>query len=218
MRNLGHRVSSEGNAPADKNYDKIFDFLIRETAREQVERIRDTLGGSLPPELQERISKITEGIIHPYSDYRTPRSERKDVLDLSKIPIEDFKELDGLERWQVVKKFAESSGVIPRETFEQVEGVVIQRLFEEQLFPGGRESWDGTAATGKMGDLGNPVALPLMLRHIEASGSGHTNNAVVYAMERLLKESDPEALRKTLEAQPKINNFCFKRWVMKIHT
>ena len=67
----------------------------------------------------------------------------------------------------------------------------------------------------KMGDLGNPVALPLMLRHIEASGSGHTNNAVVYAMERLLKESDPEALRKTLEAQPKINNFCFKRWVIE---
>ncbi|MEI7709741.1 MAG: hypothetical protein WCI76_03440, partial [bacterium] len=212
LRNLGHRVSSEGNTPADKNYDRIFDFLIREMTKGQVERVRDTLGSSLPPELQERVGKITEGIIYPYPYYyyRTPRSERKDVLDLSKIPIEDFKGLDGLERWQIVKKFAESSGVIPRETFEQVERVIIQRLFEEQLFPGGRESGDGTSAAGKMGDLGNPEALPLMLRHIEASGSGHTNNAVVYEMERLLKESDPETLQKTLEVQPKNKRFLLQ--------
>jgi hypothetical protein len=210
LRVLSSRVSGEGNAPADKNYDKIFDFLIKGMTKGKVEQVREALGGSLPPELQERIGKITEGIIYPYSDYRTPRSERKDVLDLSKIPIEDFKGLDGLERWQIVKKFAESSGVIPRETFEQVEKVIIKRLFEEQLFPGGHESWGGTAAARKMGDLGNPEALPLMLRHIEASGSGHTNNSVVYAMERLLKESDPEALRKTLEAQPKNKQFLLQ--------
>lgn len=203
LRDIGYRVGSEGNEPADSHYDKILDFLIREATRERVEQLRNTLGGSLNPELQARLGKITEGIINPYSDWRTPREQRREVLDLSEIPIDDFKRLDGLERWQVVKDFAESSGVIPKEVFARVEKVIVQRLFEEQLFPGGRESWDGTAAAGKMGELGNPEALPLMLRHIEASGSGHTNNAVVYAMERLLKESNPAELQQVLESLPR---------------
>jgi len=203
LRDIGYRVSSEGNEPADSHYDRIFDFLAREATRERLEQLRDTLGDSLNPKLQARLGKITEGIINPYSDWRTPREQRREVLDLSKIPIDDFKRLDGLERWQIVKGLAESSGVIPKEVFARVEKVIIQRLFDEQLFPGGRESWDGTAAAGKMGELGNPEALPLMLRHIEASGSGHTNNAVVYAMERLLKESNPVELQQVLESLPR---------------
>jgi len=204
LRDVGYRVSTESsNEAADNYYDKIFDFLVREATRERVEQLRDTLGGSLNPKLQARLGEITKGIINPYSDWRTPREQRREVLDLSKIPIDDFKRLDGLERWQIVKDFAESSGVIPKEVFVRVEKVIVQRLFDEQLFPGGRESWDGTAAAGKMGDLGNPEALPLMLRHIEASGSGHTNNAVVYAMERLLKESNPAELQQVLESLPR---------------
>lgn len=210
LKDIGYRVSSEGNKAADSNYDKIFDFLLRETTKEQVEQLRDTLGGSLSPELQARIAKITEGVVHPYSDWRTSREERKDVLDLSKLPIDDFKNLDGLERWQVVKSFAESSGAIPSEIFARVEKIIIQRLFEEQLFPGGHESWDGTSAANKMGELGNPEALPLMLRHIEASGSGHTNNAVVYAMERLLKESNPAELQKVFESLPRSKRFLLE--------
>lgn len=201
LRDLGHRVSGNGNSPADRNYDKIFDLLIREETRREVEQIGDRLGTSLTPELQERIGKLTQGIIHPNSHWRTSPDKREVALDLRKIPFEDFRDLGGLERWPIVKSFSESSGVISRDTFENVEMVVIQRLFDEQLFPGGRESFDGTSAATKMGDLGNPGALPLMLRHIEAYGSGHTSNAVVYEMERLLKESDSEALQKVLEVQ-----------------
>jgi hypothetical protein len=203
LLDLGRRINSEGNEAADKYYDKIFDFLLRESAKENIEKIRDSLGGSLSPELQAKIEEITERVIYPYSDWRAPIEEREAVLDIKKIPSYDFEQLDGLERWQVVKDFSENSGVISKEVFSQVEKMIIQRLFDEKLFPGGRESWDGTAAAGKMEKIGNPEALPLMLRHIEASGSGHTNNAVVYIMERLLKESNPVELKKVLDSLPK---------------
>ncbi len=111
----------------------------------------------------------------------------------------------------MVKGFAVSSGVIPEEVFARVEKVIIQRLFDEQLFPGGRESWDGTFAARKIGALGNPEALPLMLRNIEIYGPGHTNNDVVYQMAKLLKESDPAELQLVLESLPRV-----KRILMEI--
>ncbi len=204
LKKVGSRVSAEGSKEAaDNYYDYIFDFLIKEATKERIEQLHDILGKSLSPELQARFGKIVKEIINPYSDLRTPREQRREALDLSAIPIDDFNCLDGLERWQVVKGFAKSSGVIPKEVFERVEKVIIQRLFDEQLFPGGNESGGGTAAARKMAKLGNPEALPLMLRHIEVSGSGHTNNAVVHAMERLLKESNPAELQQVLESLPK---------------
>jgi len=201
LEDISYRVSSEGKEPADTYYDRIFDFLIREMTKERVEQLYDTLGGSLNPELQARLREITEEIINPYSDWRTPREQRREILDLSKLPIGAFNELDGLERWRVVKKFAKSSGIIPKEIFSRVEKVIIQRLFEEQLFPGGN-SEGGTAAANKMGKLDNPEALPLMLRHIETYGSGYTNNVVVYVMKQLLKASDPAELQQVLESLP----------------
>ncbi len=203
LEDIGYRVSSKGNEPADTHYDKIFDFLIREMTKERVEQLRDTLGGSSSPELQARLREITEETINPYPDWRTPREQRRKVLDLSKLPIGTFNQLKGLERWRVVKKFADSSGVIPKEIFSRVEKVIIQRLFEEQLFPGGNNSLDGIVAANQMGRLGNPEALPLMLRHIEASGWGYTNETVVCAMKQLLKESDPAELQQVLESLPR---------------
>jgi len=203
LKKIGDRVSSEGKEPADTYYDRIFDFLIREMAKERVEQLRDMLGGSLNPELQARLGEITEETINPYPDWRTPGEQRREILDLSKLPIGAFNELDGLERWRVVKKFATSSGVIPKEIFSRVEKVIIQRLFEEQLFPGGRESSDGAIAAKQIGKLGNPEALPLMLCHIEASGWGYTNDVVASAMKQLLKESDPAELQQVLESLPR---------------
>ena len=171
--------------------------------KERVEQLRDMLGGSLNPELQARLGEITEETINPYPDWRTTGEQRREILDLSKLPIGAFNELDGLERWRVVKKFATSSGVIPKEIFSRVEKVIIQRLFEEQLFPGGRESSDGAIAAKQIGKLGNPEALPLMLCHIEASGWGYTNDVVASAMKQLLKESDPAELQQVLESLPR---------------
>ncbi|MBU2100931.1 hypothetical protein KKA23_02325 [Patescibacteria group bacterium] len=196
LRDISYRVSSEGAEVADNYYDKIFDFLLQAMTKKQIEQLRDTLNDSLGPKLQERIIEITEEIIYPSDNWQP-------LLDLNKLHINDFDKLDGLERWQIVKNFVEPSNIIPREIFAHVEKIIIQRLFNEQLFPGGRESWSGTTAAGKICQLGNPEALPLMLRHIEASGSGHTNNAVVYAMEKLLKESNPIELQQVLESLPK---------------
>jgi len=203
LKEIGDRVSSEGKEPADTYYDRIFDFLIREMTKERVEQLRDTLGRSLSPELQAKLGEITEETINPYPDWRTPGEQRQNVLDLSKLPIDDFNQLKGLERWRVVKKFAKSSGVIPKEIFSRVEKVIIQRLFEEQLFPGGNDSLDGTVAANKMARLGNPEALPPMLLHIEASGWGYTNETVVCAMRQLLKKSDPAELQQVLESLPR---------------
>lgn len=213
LKDLGLLVSSEGNQPANSHYDQIFDFLIREATRDRIEGLCDMLCNSLNPNLRARIEKMAKGIIDPYLNWRSSGYSKEEVLDLGKLHIDDFKQLDGLERWQIVKNFAESSGAISKEIFSQVERIIIQKLFDEQLFPGGRESWEGTAAAKKMGDLGNPEALPLMLRHIEASGSGHTNNAVVYAMERLLKESNPTELQHVLESLPRNKRLLMKALV-----
>lgn len=176
-------------------YDRIFDFVFKEFAREKLAGLKEAVGAPLNQEQQARIGEIV-----PEKLCWGPRAE---ALDLRQSPITDFDKLSGLERWKIAKKFAESSGLIPQEVFERVEEVIIQRSCNEQLFPGGYESWSGTGAAIRMGDLGNPTALPLMLRHIEVSGSGHTNNAVVYVMQRLLKDSEPEALQKVLATLPK---------------
>ncbi len=207
LEDIGYRVSSEGNEAADNqadnHYDRIFDLLLREATKGQIEQLRDTLNNSCRHDLEARIAKITEEIIDPYSVWRRQVSvESENILDLSKLSIDNFKQLDGLERWQVVKGFTKASGVIPREVFARVEKVIIQRLFDEQLFPASRESWDGTAAAIKIGKLGNPEALPLMLRRIEVSGSGDTNDTVVFAMEQLLKENNPVELQQILESLP----------------
>jgi len=203
LGDIGRLVSAEDNEPADNYYNRIFDLLIREMAKERVERLRDALSETLSPELQARFEKITEKIINLYSDWRPPGEESPTPLDLSKLPIDSFKRLDGLERWRVVKEFAVSSGIIPEEIFLRVERVIIQRLFEEQLFSDEGNPWDRTTAAEKIGELGNPEALPLMLRCIEAYGATHTNNIIVYIMERLLRESNPAELQKVLGSLPK---------------
>lgn len=202
LEDISRWVGGEENEPADNYYDKIFDFLIKEITKEQVKQSCDTLGTSLSPELQVEVGKIADYTIHSYCGH-IPREGGGSILDLNKIPINKLKRFDGFGRWQVVKKFAESSGAISREIFAHIEKIIIQRLFNEQLFPGGNESWDGTAAAEEMGALGNPEALPLMLYHIEAFGSGHTNNIVAFQMERLLKESNPAELKQVLESLPR---------------
>ncbi len=97
LSDVDHLVSAK--IGADYYYDTIFDFLIRELTRERIEQLRDTLGASLSPELQKRLGEIAEGIINPNSDALTPVIQRQLVLDLNKIPFDDFKQLDGLERW-----------------------------------------------------------------------------------------------------------------------
>lgn len=208
---IGELVSiNDSDEAVDHYYDSIFDFLLREVTKERVEQLRDSLGGSLNPELQAKVAEIAEEIICPYSDLWTPREKKREVLDLSKLPIEDFEQFDGLERWRVVKDFAKLSGVIPKEVFTQVEKIIIQRLFDGQLFPGVQVPREGFVAARKMGDLGNPEALLLMLRHIETYGPGTTNEIVSCEMKRLLKESDPLELQQTLESLPVIKRILLE--------
>jgi hypothetical protein len=198
LLDIGKDISDDGNEVADNYYDSIFDFLIREVTRHQIEQMNASISSALSPGLQAEVSKIAERVISP----KYNPEEAGGDLDLNKLPISDFDQLDGLERWQIVKNFAESSGLISKETFTQVERIIIQRLFNEQITPGGNESWDGSKAVGKIGNLANPEALPLMLRHIETSGPGHTNHAMVFIMERLLEESNPGELQQVLGSLP----------------
>lgn len=200
LEDIKWHVSCGDSEVADSYYDNIFDILLREAEKAHIEYLRDILINSLDQGQQAKIVEISEKVIssQPSHIYKRGRG-----LDLSKLPIDDFKNLNGLERWQIVKNFSEGSGVISSEVFKHVETVIIQRLYNELLAPGGAESWDGTSASSKMGKLGNPEALPLMLHHIETFGSGHTSNDIVYSMERLLEESDPADLKRVLESIPK---------------
>ena len=199
---ITRRVSAGENEIPDSFYDNIIDLILREASKEQVEKLRDTIASGSGSALQARIGKIADEIIYQHPETQTTTGKNNNILDIHLLPIEDFKSLKGLERWQTVKRFAVSSAAIPIEILNNVEKTIIQRLYDEQLSPGGYESWDGTRAAIEMGDIGSPKALPLMLRHIEASGPGHTNNTVVHSMEQLLKESNPEELQQILESLP----------------
>lgn len=178
---------------ADAYYDKIFDTLLRQTTKEKIEKLKNTFGASLDDENKEHFARIAEDIIDDPPKWEGKYSEKS--LDLNKVNIGYFKDLDGLERWAIVKKFAKSTDVIPEEIFDHTEKIIIQRLFNEQLFPGGYESDAGNSATRKMGHLGNTYALPLMLRHIETYGAGHTSVAVLNQIRHLIKKSSPDSLK-----------------------
>ncbi|MFA5070604.1 MAG: hypothetical protein WC528_04970 [Patescibacteria group bacterium] len=189
LRDIGNRVDRQESLAADNHYNEIFNFLLREETRSKVEQLYNSLKDSLSPELQNEFERIF--------------TEKNMILDNNNLPIKEFDRLTGLERWQIVKNFTKNSNIISRETFSRTEKIIINRLFKEELFPGGRESWSGTYAAIKLGALENPEALPLMLRHIESSGVGHTNNAVAYEMEKLMQKSNPTELQQVLEALPK---------------
>ncbi|MBU4099510.1 hypothetical protein KJ980_07735, partial [Patescibacteria group bacterium] len=182
---------------ADAYYDKIFDTLLRQATKEKIEQLRDTFRASLDGENKEHFARIAEDIIDDPPKWEGKYSEKS--LDLNKVDIGYFKDLDGLERWAVVKKFAKSTDVIPKEIFDHTEKIIIQRLFDEQLFPGGYESDAGNSATRKMGHLDNTYALPLMLRHIETYGAGHTSVAVLNQMQHLIKNGSPDSLKNLPE-------------------
>lgn len=203
LEGISSVIESKGNEAADVYYDRIFEVLLREAAKEEIERWRDALCTLVGPDLQGAIAQSSKQSVYPArSDWGGGHETEKDILDLREVPIGDVNKLNGLVRWPVVKRFAEQSGLIPENIFLRVERIIIERLFHEQLFPGGRESWEGTAASYKIGALQNPEALPLLLKQIEAFGTGHTNDAVVYAMESLLSESNPDHLQQVLQSLP----------------
>lgn len=80
--------------------------------------------------------------------------------------------------------------------------IIIQKLFDEQLFPGGSESYTGAQAAEKIGKMNNPYALPLMLRHIQTYGPGSTDVVVLKEMRHILKNSNRESLDETLKSLP----------------
>jgi hypothetical protein len=196
LRNITLSVSSSFIA-GDIYYNKIFDCLLRQAAKEKIEQLNSSFNNGMTPEEQKKFKEMTQNIIDHPSNWG------EESLDLNKVRLEYFDDLYGLERWPIVKKFAQSSGLIPEEIFDRTEKNIIQRLFNEKLFPGGHQSDDGDIAAAKIGDLGNTYALPLMLQHLETHGSGHTSAIVLEQMQRLLRESNPTTLNKTLETIPK---------------
>lgn len=185
---------------ADAYYDTIFDVLLRQSTNEIIERLRNSFSYRLDEKLQGSLMINVENVVDDPRNWGAKYLKGKS-LDLKKVNIDYFKDLDGLERWPIVKKFAESTGIIPIEVFENTEKNIIQRLFDEQLFPGGYESDAGTVAARKMADLGNPYALPLMIKHIQSYEAGNTSIVVLGDIARLFKECDPEKLNDLSENQ-----------------
>jgi len=190
-------VNADGNEPADTYYDSMVDLLARQIAKEKIEQLRDRLNAPLDPAGQEWVEYIAEKAIDPTWHLRPENN-----LDLTTLPIEYFSNLQGMKRWPLLRDFFCASGLVPKEIFDRVERVMIQRLAEEKLLPGGGESWEGTNAANLMGNLGNPEALPLLLRQIETFGGGHTNSYVTDVMRKLLKAGEPEARQKVLASLP----------------
>jgi hypothetical protein len=202
LRDLGRSIGS-GNGVANSNYERIFDVILREKARSKIESIKIAVGNELAPDMAEEVNKIADKFINGDNiDWVYRHHDEWNCLDIAQRKIDDIKELRGMERWEVARLFAMRTQLASPEDFARVEHVLINRLFSELLFPGGYESWEGTEAAGKIADIGNPAALPLLLHHIETHGSGHTSNSVVYVMEKLLRESDPVSLEFVLAGLP----------------
>ncbi len=203
-------IDNYDNIPANEYYRYIISLFIKESIKQKIEQTEKNLNNKYPSFQKER-TQIVESIINP----KTLDTEQ---FDIQKVPINDLLKLSGLQRWNILK----SLKTFPAEVFDMVEKIIIQRLNDEALFPGGRESINGSRASNIINNLNNPIAIPLLLRHVEIFGDGHTSKLVGDTIVSLLEKSDPERLNAVLETLPENKKkllhlltdekSCFKRF------
>lgn len=103
---------------------------------------------------------------------------------------------------------------LPPQQVKELFDVLSPQLISN-LFAGGRESWEGTAAAGTLALLKDPRAIPVFIEHLRRFGAGHTTNSVVYALEEIVNnplrvEDLEQTIAQATPLQRKIINSWFR--------
>jgi len=183
----------------DDNYKKSLNIMINSMITEKFNNIADQFKSN------DEINKIIKNIIDKYiydSGYQ-PRDEVAPNygLNINKIPIESLCK-DNLLRWQILKESILSADLIPKEAFDNAENLIINRLTNEALLPGGHESENGTQAAVRMFELGNLNAIKSIFSYIEIIGSGHTSTSALNTMRALISNGSIEELDNIKKSLP----------------
>ncbi len=186
----------------DDSYNEIFDLLLGKITKNKLEEIGASLEKNIDHTLKKVLAQLVNEVTNPPTNNRYNYDRSKPNLDINKIPIDELLSLQGLERWGVIKDLVRSSDLVPDETLLQFERTIIRRIFDEVISPDKNQSWYSTKAVQKLEKLGSPEAIHLLLTQIESTDSNHTNNQIVYTIERLYKESDPQKLQQVLDSLP----------------
>lgn len=92
---------------------------------------------------------------------------------------------------------------------------MIENSFFRELFRGGYESWDGTAAAGFFYRLGDPRALPLLIKHNRVFGSGHTSVVVESAIEEIAKNPiSQDDLQRVMDQMDQVDRRIVEQWIL----
>lgn len=192
-------------APADKE----FDLRPRNAYRQWTVALDSFLGYEYSP---WRVPEL-EAAIEKGEEKYTPEAQLLDQLKraaedasrgqnyISFFRAEDWLELPSFDRWPALKQYLGENHLVPADKLEAFDDRIIGRLVYGVLIPGGHESWPGTDACGRLGDLGSPKALEHLLFYQTyisgASGlykAGHTNAAAQGVLETLLRKTSVEEI------------------------
>ncbi len=90
---------------------------------------------------------------------------------------------------------------------------VVEKRFFEQLYEGGRESWDGSGVASVFYSLKDPRAIPGLIKHLRMFGSGHTSAVVVKTISAIVKEPlSKEELSEVLAGLPLLERRVVNEW------
>lgn len=111
----------------------------------------------------------------------------------------------------VRKSFSPRIDATPNQTHALYD--VVEKRFFEQLFAGGRESWDGSEVAKTFSVLRDPRAIPGLIKHLRMFGSGHTSAVVVNTISNIVKQPlSREELNEVLAGLPLLERRVVNEW------
>lgn len=165
---------------------------------------------SQPPDYVEDLLELI--------DYDDPlRSKLYQVANISnKININELHKIRGGQRWILVAGKLVENGVITEDEAKRAEEKLCELLVNRVLIPGGRESWDGTAAAGVLYDISTPRALPGLINYLKITGAGHTSARVVSTVWKIASNpNSPESLEAVLAELPATQKRILEEWIIQ---
>ncbi len=181
----------------DRHYDTairlIFEDVIAKKVGEATEHFKHLVRN---PEVAHIIDSVSAGILdHQTSaSYSVRYSWRtgNGRYNLETVPINEITDnSEAFVRWEAINQDSEVAATL-KKYMPGVEQKLIKNLYNNALVPGGYESWPGTYAASIMRQINSPEAIPLLVKHMEVAGVGHTTAHVVHVVERLLENTDPQ--------------------------
>lgn len=210
---LTYGLTLSGDSSPLRDYaaptDKEFDLRPRNAYRQWTSALDSFLGYEYSPwrvpELEEALERLKEKSTPEAQLLAQLKRAAEDASNgqsyINFFRAEDWLKLPSFDRWPALKQYLGENHLVPADKLEAFDDRIIGRLVYGVLIPGGHESWPGTDACGKLGNLGSPKALEHLLFYQTyisgASGlykAGHTNAIAQGVLETLLRKTSVEEI------------------------